>query len=116
MPVPSDWIPHRRGDRELVGWMRPDGDGFVAMDLLGRPTTGIVDWLVAEEALDAAGIGYLADAYELRLADGTWVRVRLVEITADAVRVKTEDWGAIDAPVDEYVVELPVPDTLRPHR
>jgi hypothetical protein len=112
MPTPSDWIPHTRGDGELLGWMRPDGDGFVAIDLLGRELTGRVDWLEAEELLEATGIGYLADPYEL-LVDGVWVRVRLTEITSDHVRLKTEDWGAIDAPVEAHVVELPATDTLR---
>jgi hypothetical protein len=115
MAVPSDWITHRRGDGELLGWMRPDGDGFVAIDLLGRDVTAIVDWLEAEETLEETGIGYLADPYEL-LVDGEWVRVRLTEVSADAIRVKTEDWGAIDAPVSQYVIPLPAPDTLRPHR
>jgi len=115
MPVPNDWIPHRRGDGELLGWMRPDGEGFVAIDLLGRDVTATVDWLVAEEQLEETGIGYLADPFEL-LVDGAWVRVRLTEVSAGAIRVKTEDWGAIDAPVDEYVVPLPAPDTLRTNR
>ena len=114
MPVPSDWITHRRGDGELLGWMRPDGDGFVAIDLLGRDVSESIDWLAAEETLEANGIGYLADPYELLLDDGTWVRVRLTEVAADHIRVKTEDWGAIDAPVDQYVVPLPAPHTLRP--
>ena len=114
MPVPSDWITHRRGDGELLGWMRPEGDGFVAIDLLGRAVTATVDWLDAEEILESTGIGYLADPYELQLDDGSWVRVRLTEVTQAAIRVKTEDWGAIDAPVDEYVVPLPAPHTLRP--
>jgi hypothetical protein len=113
MPVPSDWISHRRGDGELLGWMRPDGEGFVAIDLLGRTVSDSVDWLVAEETLEATGIGYLADPYELLLDDGTWVRVRLTEVASDHIRVKTEDWGAIDAPVDQYVVPLPAPHTLR---
>ena len=113
MPVPSDWIAHRRGDGELLGWMRPNNDGFVAINLLGRAITASVDWLTAEETLEATGIGYLADPYELLLGNGTWVRVRLTELTADSIRVRTEDWGAIDVPVDEFVVPLPAPDTLR---
>lgn len=32
----NDWIEHRRGDRELLGWMRSQGEGFVVIDLLGR--------------------------------------------------------------------------------
>ena len=62
-----DWIEHKRGDRELLGWIAPDGDGFVVFDLLGRSRTPApVDWLDAEELLEELGIGYLADRYSRR--------------------------------------------------
>ena len=113
MPVPSDWIEHRRHDRELVGWIRPEGDDFVAVDLLGRKRTDAVDWLTAEEALEELGIGYLADPYELLLDDGRWLRVRITEVSTDEIRVKRDDWGAIDIPLLEYTVPFPMPHTLR---
>ncbi|QJU53397.1 hypothetical protein SCB71_09020 [Herbiconiux sp. KACC 21604] len=118
-PAPaSTWMEHRRGlDRELVGWMRPDGDGFVAIDLLGRPVTDAVDWFDAETALDERGLGYLADPYELRLDSGHWLRVRLVEVTPQTVRVKQEDWGDINATQVYHSVPFPVsPEVLRPFR
>jgi hypothetical protein len=113
MPVPSDWIEHRRGDRELLGWMRPSGDGFVAIDLLGREISGALDWLAAEELLDDLGIGYLADPYELMLQNGTWIRVRLLEVSADRIRLKKDDWGDMSVPQVEFVVEFPIPERLR---
>lgn len=113
MPVPNDWIEHRRHDRELLGWMRPDEDGFVVIDLLGRERTDSVDWLEAEETLEGLGIGYLADPYELLLDDGRWLRVRITEVSTDAIRVKRDDWGAIDIPLLEYTVPFPMPQTLR---
>jgi hypothetical protein len=65
--VSTNWVEHRRGpDGELPGWMNPVGDGFVAIDLLGREKTGIVEWLVAEKTIGDLGIGYLADPFELR--------------------------------------------------
>jgi len=36
MSIPADWIEHRRGDGERLGWMRPLGGLFVVIDLLGR--------------------------------------------------------------------------------
>jgi len=109
------WIEHRRGrDGELLGWMKPVGDGFVAIDLLGRETSGVVDWLEAEKALDGLGIGYLADPYELRLDSGAWLRVRLVEVTARQITVKEDDGGAVGGQQSFYTLPLPVPDTLRP--
>jgi hypothetical protein len=113
MPVPAHWIEHRRGDHELLGWIRPEGDDFVVVDLLGRERTDAVDWLTAEEALDSLGIGYLADPYELLLDDGRWLRVRITEVSTDRIRVKRDDWGAIDIPLLEYTVPFPMPAQLR---
>lgn len=101
-------------DGELLGWMKPVEDGFVAIDLLGRETTGVVDWLEAEEALDDIGIGYLADPYELQLEDGRWLRVRLAEVSTDEIRAKKDDWGDMTAPQVYYTVPFPMPATLRP--
>ena len=112
----DDWIEHRRGiDGELLGWMRPVGEGFVAIDLLGREVTGVTDWLDAETTLDDLGIGYLADPFELHLDDGHWLRVRLAEVSAHEIRVKKEDWGDMSAPQVYYTVSFPVqPGALRP--
>lgn len=113
-PVQPDWIEHRRsGDGELLGWMQPSGDAFIAVDLLGRARTDAVDWLTAEEALEALGIGYLADPYELLLDDGQWLQVRITEVSAEAIRVKKDDRGAIDAPQLFFTLRFPLPDTLR---
>jgi hypothetical protein len=115
VPVPADWIPHRRGDGELVGWMRPEADGFVAIDLLRRALTGVVDWHTAEEALESVGIGYLAVRYEYLDADGAWLPVQIVEVSEDTVRLKQGYWAAIDAPFTEHVLPFPIEDRLRQH-
>jgi hypothetical protein len=111
-----DWIEHRRADDgERVGWMEAAGDGFVAIDLLGRRRTEPVDWLTAEETLDALGLAYLAEPYELRLEDGSWLRVRIAEATPAAIRVKKDDWGDMSATQVYYTVAFPVTaETLRP--
>ena len=112
----ADWIEHRRpGDGERVGWMKPVGNGFVAIDLLGRPRTDVVDWMRAEETLDDLGLGYLADPHELRLDDGSWLRVRIAEVSPSAIRVKKDDWGDMTAPQIYYSMSFPVTDDrLRP--
>ncbi|MBT2586811.1 hypothetical protein [Arthrobacter sp. ISL-95] len=113
----ADWIEHRRADDgEHVGWMKPMDDGFVALDLLGRPRTDVVDWLSAEEILDELGLRYLADPYELMLDDdGGWLRVRIAEVTPSVVRVKKEDWGDMTAPQIYFTVPNPVSEEqLRP--
>ena len=94
--------------------MKPVGDGFVAIDLLGRLRTGVVDWILAEETLDALGLGYLADPHELRLDDGSFLRVRIAEVSSVAIRVKKDDWGDMTATQVYYSVPFPVAeDQLR---
>lgn len=111
----ADWIEHRReGDRELLGWIRVDGDGFVAVDRIGRALTGVVDWHEAEEALDEHGLHWLAERWQLTLDDGSVVRVRMSEVAADRVVVTTDDFGDVNAVVTRYVLPFPAPATLRP--
>lgn len=100
-------------DGEVIGWMRPQSDGFVVVDLLGRDRTGVVDWFTAEETLDSLGIGYLADKFELRLETGEWLAVVIVEVHPDEIRVKKDDWGDMSAPQIYYSVPFPIPETLR---
>lgn len=94
--------------------MRPEGDGFIVIDRLGRERTGVVDWFTAEETLDALGIGYLADKYELRLASGEWLQVRIVEVLPEEIRIKRDDWGDMSAPQIYFTVAFPMPESLRP--
>lgn len=93
--------------------MEPRGDGFVAIDLLGRERTDVVDWLTAEETLESIGIGYLAEIYELQLDDGEWIRVRLAEVSPTSIVAKLDDWGAVGAPQVYYPLGFPMPSTLR---
>ncbi|MFF1830334.1 hypothetical protein [Paenarthrobacter sp. NPDC058040] len=112
----ADWIEHRRADDgEHVGWMKPVDEGFVAIDMLGRPRTDVVDWFTAEETLDELGLRYLAEPHELRLDDGGWLRVRIAEVAPGTVRVKKDDWGDMTAPQIYYTVDFPVSEEqLRP--
>jgi hypothetical protein len=109
----SGWIEHRRGDGERVGWMRPEGEGFVPVDLLGRDRADALDWLAAEELLDALGIGYLADPYLMERPDADPLRVRIVEVSPRGIRVKVDDFGAIDGPRIHFDLAWPMPPGLR---
>jgi hypothetical protein len=114
MTVGQDWTPHRRADRELVGWIRPQGALWVGVDVLGRDATAPMDWLDAEAALEARGIAWLADIWMLAPPDADDLRVKIVEVTPARVVVQTDDYGAIDVPVTRIVLPWPAPDTLRP--
>jgi hypothetical protein len=112
--LPADWYPHRRDDGEVVGYIRPDGDRWVAVSLLGRAVTGPVEWLDAEAALEATGLAFLAGVWELEGVHPSALRVKIVEVTPERVVVQTDDFGAIDAPVERIRLPWPAPDGLRP--
>jgi len=121
--IDPGWTPHRRDDSELLGWIRPDGDDWVAIDVLGRPVSGAVDWLEAEAALEAHGLAWLADPWMLDGEAERPMRVRIVEVTpSDAGRsgrivVKVDDFGDMSRPASEpYVLPWPLPERLRPPR
>ena len=65
-----------------------------------------------EEALDSLGLSYLAEPYELRLDDGSWLRVRIAEVTPFRIRVKKDDWGDMTATQIYYELSAPVPEHL----
>ena len=109
----------RDGDRERLGWIVPDGDAFTAVDLLGRVVADAVDWLAAEEALDARGLSYLAEPWQLELPDGTPQRVRISQLSPDGVTVVDDDWGgaaAVGASMTVRELPFPAPPGLAPLR
>lgn len=118
MPVPVDWYPHRRPDGESVGWIVPHGDGFRAIDLLGRTVEPApVEWGRAEELLEHRGIGYLAERYRLRLPDGTERPVRIAEAGSEGITVVADEFGmasAVGASHERFLLPFPAPDDLQP--
>lgn len=115
MALPADWTPHRRPeDRELLGWIRPEGDDWVAVSLLGREVSGPGEWLDAEAALEEAGLAWLAEPWMLEGVGHAPVRVRLVEVTPERIVVKADDFGDVRASTTRYELPWPAPATLRP--
>lgn len=120
----DDWTPHRRDDGELLGWIHPaDGSWWAAVDVLGRPVTGAVDWLDAEAALEEHGLSWLADPWMLEGEAERPLRVRMVEVTPEhdgspgRIVVKIDDFGDVSAPATgRFVLPWPIPEKLRPPR
>lgn len=121
--LPDDWTPHRRDDGELLGWIHPSGDDWVAVDLLGRVTSDPVDWLEAEAALEAVGLAWLADVWMLEGEAAAPLRVRFVEVTPSVgaetgrVVVKVDDFGDMQRPpTQRFTLPWPAPERLRTAR
>lgn len=111
MPIPEDWIEQRRNDRELLGWVVPHGEDFVAVDLLGR-TSPPCDWLGIEEDFESTGIGYLALPYLYRPEGEPEVQVRILEVSPAGITVKVDDYGDVTAELKTYRLRWPVEDQL----
>ena len=81
----------------------------------GELTYAEVASLAARQAarLDELGIGYLAEPYVLERADGAPLRVRIVEVSTEGIRVKLDDFGAIDGPRVNFDLSWPMPPELR---
>ncbi|WP_313818223.1 hypothetical protein [Citricoccus sp.] len=116
MALPGNWIEHRREDGEPVGWIVPDGGGFRPRDILGRPVGGApVDWLEAEELLDARSLGFLANRHRLRQADGTERPVRISQASTDGIVVVADEYGAasaVGARAEVFHLPFPAPEEL----
>lgn len=114
--LPDGWIPHRRGDGEVVGWLEIVGDDVVAHDLLGQQVTPRgLDWHEAEQALEDRGIGYLAEKHTLTTPYGKLVPVRIGEATTEQVTVVVDEFGmasVIGADLESHVLPFPVPRRL----
>lgn len=111
--VPRDWTVHRRDDGEPLGWIRPAGPSWTAVDVLGREVAAEVEWLDAEDALAERGLAFLADRWVLEGADGGRY-VRIVEVTPERIVVKADDFGDVVRAAERFELPWPLPDRLRP--
>src|SRR5690625_3282784 len=112
----NDWIEHRREDGELVGWIRSCGEGFVAVDVLGREVTAEVDGLPGGEAWENGARSSLRQRGVWGLQVGTAQRVGSPAVGAEAIRVREDDFAAaavVGAPVRDHVLPFPAPPALR---
>ncbi|WP_315106484.1 hypothetical protein [uncultured Microbacterium sp.] len=121
--MPHAWTPHRRDDGELLGWIHPEGEDWIAVDVLGRRVSGPGEWLDAEAALEDHGIAWLADPWMLEGEGERPLRVRILEVTPDEegtpgrIVVKVDDFGDMTRPATaQFILPWPLPARLRPPR
>ena len=108
--IPATWIPHRRSDGELIGWIDIDiaAPLLVAYDRLGRALEPVEDWLEAEEALEEIGLGFLMNRFDYR---GHTVRVR--HLDDSQVIVTTAMTDAVGDVGEEFTLAFPPGAQLR---
>ncbi|QCR18318.1 hypothetical protein [Agrococcus sp. SGAir0287] len=115
--IPDDWMPHRRADGEVVGYVRlAEGALFQAVDLLGRPMGDPAEWHAIEAMLDEHSIAWLDGTWSYAIEEGLAVRVRIAEVSPARVALVEDRLGSIDgaAPV-RYELDVPVePGVLEP--
>lgn len=118
--IPDDWTEHRRDDGELLGWIRPERDLWLAIDVLGREASAAIEWLEAEAALEEVGLSWLADPWMLEGEGPAPLRVRILEVTPSdpqghgRIVVKIDDFGAIGGELaQQFVLPWPIPSRLR---
>lgn len=113
--IPDSWIPYRRDDGEVVGWidMAVAEPQLIPIDRLGRSLEPVDDWHEAEEVLDAVGLRFLMDRYVVE-EDGRDTVVRIAHVYSDRIVLSTALTDAIEDVGREIVVPFPAPDALRP--
>lgn len=109
MALPQHWIPHRRDDGEVVGWidLESDAPAIRPIDRLGRALPPVDDWNDAEEVLDDLGLRFLMSRFTFR---GQTVRIR--HVYDDRVVVTTAVTDAVGDVGDEFTVAFPVREEL----
>ncbi|NNH68278.1 hypothetical protein HLB23_00005 [Nocardia uniformis] len=102
--IPGHWIPHRRADGEVVGWidLESQAPDLVPVDRLGSPLDPVSDWSAAEETLEHRGLGFLLNRFHYR---GHTVRIR--QLYPDHIIVTTAVSDAIGDVGEEFTLPFP---------
>jgi hypothetical protein len=111
--IPPEWIPHRRQrDQELVGYLVPRDEAVVPVTLFGYRLAGPVDVAEATRLLDTIGLAVLANSWQLELADGGSIRVKIREVSTDRLVVVSDDFGYGGNMADAILLDVPEPGRL----
>ncbi|MFB8005812.1 hypothetical protein [Nocardia sp. NPDC056000] len=107
--IPAHWIPHRREDGEVIGWIDLESHApeLIPIDRLGRSLTAVSNWVAAEEALEEHGLRFLMNRFDYR---GHTVRIR--HLYDDRIIVTTAITDAIGDVGEEFVLPFPAGSEL----
>lgn len=115
------WVPVRREDGELIGFVTETEGGWLPLTVFGYPIDaagdrdgdGAADRDAAQARLHAVGLSYLARRWELRERQD-WISVELVEASPSAVTVQLVDFFDYpDRYGERHTLSVPVGDRLR---
>ncbi len=112
--IPAHWTAHHREeDGEVLGYLRPEGDGFVPVNPFGHPVGRAAPEHDARAVLDDVGLASLAELWYMTLPGRAEpVTVRIVEVTPERMRVANADYGFEEADIG-HVFVLDVPARLQ---
>lgn len=107
--IPADWIPHRRDDGEIVGWIDTESHApqYLPIDRLGRALEPVHGWLEAEAVLEEQGLSFLTGSF--LYADNV---VRIRHLDEKEVVVTTALTDAIGDAGTEYRLPFPPGEQL----
>lgn len=107
--LPASWIPHRRDDGELVGWIDIESAAphFVPVDRLGRPREPVSDRLQAAALLEEIGLSCLTSSF---FHGDAVVRIRSIDDRSVVVTTALTD--AAGDRGEEYRLSFPPGEEL----
>lgn len=113
--LPEHWIPHRRDDGELIGWIDLDTHApqVLPIDRLGRCLPLVAEWPAAEAVLEKIGLRFLMEKFTFTDDSGAVHQVRIRQVYADRIIVTTALSDAVGDVGAEYTLPFPAPGTLQ---
>jgi hypothetical protein len=107
-PETASWVPVRRDDGEVVGYLEPttpEFDAVIPRNRLGHPVAGPLEYVEAEELLVERGIGELAESWRL---DGGEQALSIAELSPHGIVLRDALRAKALVPTDD--VHVPWPD------
>jgi len=105
--IPGHWQPVRRADGETVGYVAPEHDDLVALDLLGHELGRAADPQDAHDLVVHRGLASLARFWDWTDADGVTRRVHVVHVRPGRALVR-EGGTYVGSDGETFELELPL--------